>query len=91
MSVIKKLLMLQAGQFNFKNNYTLDILGNRDSKPPFDGKMYTPNEIFAYNLSVKNEVNLNLINVEFLKGHTVETFDYNLKVKDDITGVLVPN
>lgn len=90
MDRVKKLLILQSGRFNFQHNYTLSIMGNQESKPPFDGKLYTPNEVFTYGLKIKNELNFDLINIAFLKGYTLETFTYDLIVKDQLTLSLAP-
>ena len=91
MDRVKKLLILQSGRFNFQHNYTLSIMGNQESKPPFDGKLYNPNEVFTYGLTIKNELNLDLIDISFIKGYnSLETLNCNLIIKDQLTLSLAP-
>lgn len=86
MSIIQNLLRLQSGQLCFRSNQTLNILGNRDTKPPFDGKMYL-NENLAYRPIIQTQLVGTIITIEQLKGYIIdENLNYRLIVHTPLSG-----
>ena len=86
MSIFQNLLRLQSGQLCFRHNQTLNILGSRDIKPPFDGKMYL-NENLAYRPVVHTQLAGTIITIDQLKGYIIdENLNYRVTIHTQLSG-----